>query len=201
MFRASWSTSSCADARPRGWARGAGLAVAGALAGCGDKGGDTAAAGPTVVESCAACDGACVRRTEPLRESPHTAEAVDYPRYPPSSGPHHPCWTDFGPSATPLPTERWLHTLEHGGVVILSDCPDGCPAEEAAIAALVPQLGPFALSTPAAAPMAAPFVAVAWGEVLELGCVDEDALRRFYDAHHDRAPESTTAGPGPSCVE
>lgn len=199
MSRANWSTSSSAEAGGRGWARSAGIVAAWALVGCGPAGADSAGAGALVVEDCAACDGDCVRRSEPPVESPHTADPVDYPRYPPSSGPHHPCWTDFGVSSVALPTERWVHTLEHGGVVFLFDCPGGCPAEQAAIEDLVRGLGPFAVSTPAAAPMAAPFVAVAWGEVLELGCVDESALRAFYRDHHDRAPESTSAGPGPSC--
>jgi len=199
MSRASWSTSSSAEAARRRGARAVGLVAAWALASCGAAGSDSGGAAALVVEDCAACDGACVRRSEPVLASPHTLDPVDYPRYPPSSGPHHYCWTEFGVAAAALPTERWVHTLEHGGVVFLFDCPTGCPAEQASIEALVRELGPFAVSTPAAAPMPAPFVAVAWGEVLELGCVDAPALRAFYQDHHDRAPESLSAGPGSSC--
>ena len=43
--------------------------------------------------------------------------AIAYPSYPPTSGPHWPGATSWGFHTEPVPDERAIHNLEHGGVV------------------------------------------------------------------------------------
>jgi hypothetical protein len=50
----------------------------------------------------------------------------EYNTYPPSSGPHHPQPAIFGEYQDPVPSDRFLHSQEHGGVTIQygADVPD-----------------------------------------------------------------------------
>ncbi len=94
----------------------------------------------------------------------------------------------------PLPPERWVHNLEHGGVVILYRCDGDC-------AALVGQLrdvfvtfprekhGEVKLVVTPAPRLETPLTAVAWRWIEQLPGFDRDRLLRFYEAHVDRAPE------------
>src|SRR4051812_33336752 len=55
---------------------------------------------------------------------------VDYRANPPASGNHWPMWQlPWQPYPQGLPRERWVHNLEHGGIVLLYNCPEGCDAE------------------------------------------------------------------------
>lgn len=44
-------------------------------------------------------------------------QPIAYPSYPPAFGPHWPAPTTWGFHNEPVPDERALHNLEHGGVV------------------------------------------------------------------------------------
>lgn len=52
-----------------------------------------------------------------------------YKSDPPTSGPHAPAPVDWGIYDTPIPKETLVHNLEHGGSLILYNCPGGCPAD------------------------------------------------------------------------
>src|SRR5690242_14376423 len=53
---------------------------------------------------------------------------VDYGANPPTSGSHWPYWrTPWDMYTTQVPREKWVHNLEHGGIVLLYNCPTGCP--------------------------------------------------------------------------
>jgi hypothetical protein len=96
-----------------------------------------------------------------------------------------------------VPDERWVHNLEHGAVVFLYHCPDGCPTEVLALEALA-AARPFALVMPYAA-LPERFAAVAWGHRLRSECFDQDAFQEFYDTYFNRAPESLTNPPPSGC--
>lgn len=53
-------------------------------------------------------------------------ETFEYNTYPPSSGPHHPQPALYGEYQAPVPTDRYLHSQEHGGITIQygADVPD-----------------------------------------------------------------------------
>lgn len=60
----------------------------------------------------------------------HLAPGQTYDFYnsdPPTSGPHAPAPVDWGIYDTPIPKETLVHNAEHGGSLILYNCPGGCP--------------------------------------------------------------------------
>ena len=140
--------------------------------------------------------------TQPGRVAPnegysHAAqgEPITYQNRPPSSGTHYPTWTRPGVYPEPQPTGNWVHSLEHGYVVILYNCPDACPD-------LAQQLAAFYEAAPKSAhygyqklivqpyaDMDHRIAIVAWAHVDELDAFDPTRLRAFYDAYHDHGPE------------
>lgn len=117
---------------------------------------------------------------------------VDYPDPPPIGGPHHSCWLEWGVYDDELRDEKWLHNLEHGDIVYLYRCPDGCPDEVAALKELVTGRE-HALLTPYSE-LPRRFAAVAWGYRLVTNCFDPVLFQRFWTNHVNRGRESD---PGP----
>jgi Protein of unknown function (DUF3105) len=151
---------------------------------------------------CEAATSVCAAEAEEQAtvDSPHTDDALVYDDAPPTSGPHNSCWGEWGVHTEPLPDDNWVHNMEHGGVVFLYNCPDGCPNAVERLTALVTDLGDHAILTPYAE-MTWKFGVVSWGWRQEFTCVDEDAMEAFYQAHADDAPESSTSDPSEGCME
>jgi Protein of unknown function (DUF3105) len=172
------------------------VVVAFLLVGCGG-GGDGDRASCTPGTPCAFDCGPGV--DAPANEGgQHIAEPmpITYRANPPASGPHWPMWQEpWGAYPGGLPRERWVHNLEHGGVVLLYNCPSGCDDVVAALTALRDATPPDRfneqrlLIVPDAA-MPHRVAAVAWGWRWQGDAVDAAALRCFIDARYDRAPES-----------
>jgi hypothetical protein len=98
---------------------------------------------------------------------------------------------------TELKTERWVHNLENGGVVLLYHCAD-CAADIAKLAAFS-ATHPRTIVTPY--PMLpARFAVVAWEYRLVSDCLDLAAFEAFYAARFDHAPESIEQAPDVSCA-
>jgi hypothetical protein len=117
---------------------------------------------------------------------------------PPSSGTHYPTWVQtYGLQDPAPPTGNWLHNLEHGAVVILYNCPDGCPEIVKQLGELYSTLplGPNARGARARVliipytEMEAKVAAVAWGWRLEQSELNTDELRKFVEQRMDRGPE------------
>jgi hypothetical protein len=118
-----------------------------------------------------------------------------YAHYPPASGPHYDAPANWGTYDQPLPEGRWVHNLEHGGIVILYKCPTACPD-------LVKQLKDFYTAAPQSKAwkevklVVTPYdhmdhqlAVVAWDWIDEMDAFDHDRLWKFYTAHIDRGPE------------
>ncbi|HTU60207.1 MAG TPA: DUF3105 domain-containing protein, partial [Polyangiales bacterium] len=135
---------------------------------------------------CTAC-GDC-EETQVVTSAMHTNTPVTYPDPPPTSGPHNPCWARWGIHDEPLQAERWVHNLEHGGVVFLYHCPDGCESELAVLKTLAAARERTVLAEYAALPKR--FAVVSWGHRLVSDCLDERALSDFYAKNFDHGPES-----------
>lgn len=144
---------------------------------------------------CSAC-GACEEEVQ-LNAAQHVTGTILYLDLPPAGGPHNPCWAAFKAHDTPVPAERWVHNLEHGGVVFLYNCPEGCDTEVEQLQTLVDGT-PQALLTEYEG-LPARFAVVAWGHRLVSDCFDAEAFLAFYRGHVDQAPESITAGPPTGC--
>jgi hypothetical protein len=120
---------------------------------------------------------------------------IDYKENPPASGPHYPVWTRPGVYTDTIATGNWVHSLEHGYIVILYNCPSDCPE-------LLGQLRSFYDSAPKSSKygyqkiVVAPYkempnqlTAIAWTRKLELDGFDRDKLMSFYQAYVDKGPE------------
>jgi len=119
---------------------------------------------------------------------------VEYPEYPPTSGPHWPQWARWGIYREAIPEEVFVHNLEHGGIVILYHCPTACPDLERQLAELVPALPPSrhghvkVVVTPNAR-IRSRLALLAWRRLEELEAFDRGPIVRFVRAWQDRGPE------------
>ncbi len=173
-----------------------------ALLGCTDNAAQAAeelleATQPVITDlDCQVCDGECTEQLLEYSDRHHTAEPIDYAVTPPAGGPHNYCWGEWGAHTTPLPDDNWVHNLEHGGIVYLYSCPDGCGEEQAALSALT-GLGKVIVTEYPELPTR--FAAISWGHRLMVDCFDEEAFTAFYEDHVDQGPETTMAAPPSSC--
>lgn len=133
----------------------------------------------------------------PSMGAPHVPAGQPHPQYnslPPTSGPHYDTAAPWGDPHTSLPEERWVHNLEHSGVVALYNCPQACPA-------LVQSLDNFLKTGPPSSYgyvklLVLPYTKipnkltlVAWEYYLPLADYDEDAILQFFEDHQDNGPE------------
>lgn len=142
-------------------------------------------------EACTDCDSTCILDFLPTEDRTHVDEEVQYADTPPTGGEHHSCWADWGIYTEELADERWVHNLEHGGIVFVYNCPEGCEDEVAALAETISAL-PVTILSPYSQ-MDFRWAVIAWENRQLMQCFDPIAMRAFYDAHVDRAPESTSS--------
>ena len=139
----------------------------------------------------------------------HVAEgtAVTYTANPPSSGNHWPCWAKWGVAQTVLPPERYVHNLEHGGVVLLYRCTAAACEDAknalAAVAAAAPDAptGGHRIVVNADATLPTAFAAVAWGWTYSADTVDQANLLCFIQAHQGQGPEDVSSDPPSVCPQ
>lgn len=138
-----------------------------------------------------------------------STDGVSYSSNPPSSGPNCGAGGSYGayPDSQPLPRCYWINNLASGGIVLLYNCPGGCPDIVAQLGLVVRDAtDPDCSSTKRIVvtpypQMDAKVAAVAWGYTWKSGCLDGSsrrALTDFVDAHFG----SNGVAPGrltPSC--
>jgi len=139
------------------------------------------------------------------RNHVQVGSSVTYEFCPPTSGPHYnadrmgPIPTLFyGKDETTVP-EGWVHNLEHGAMVVLYRCPEGCGTDaQTSLAGLQQQLpaSPLCGFPPGSNvvvtrfdQMPTPYAAVVWGRVVFMDTLDVGAVTTFYGQSADRAPE------------
>jgi hypothetical protein len=119
---------------------------------------------------------------------------VDYAANPPASGNHWPTPAPWGVASAPIDREQWVHNLEHGGVVLLYNCPSGCDADVAALTALrnrpADQFHEVRILVTPDATMPKKLAAVAWGWRWQGDSFDQAAVKCFIDARYDKGAES-----------
>jgi hypothetical protein len=96
-----------------------------------------------------------------------------------------------------VPDQCFVHNMEHGGVIFLYDCPEGCASEVAQLETFV-NANPLTLLTPYAG-LPARFALTSWGKRLVSDCFDLAAFTQFYEASADMAPESVGGNPPREC--
>jgi hypothetical protein len=146
---------------------------------------------------CTTC-GAC-EQSLPITSAQHVTGDVDYADPPPVGGPHSSCWGTWGVQDSELRAERWVHNLEHGGIVFLYRCDAGCPEEVKMLAALLTDRPRTLLTAYSRLPKR--FAVVAWGYRLTSDCLDTDAFAAFYATHVGHGRESIASDPPAACAE
>lgn len=115
---------------------------------------------------------------------------------PPASGEHYPVWSRPGAYTEPQDPGNWVHSLEHGYVVVLYNCPSACPE-------LVSQLRTFYDAVPKSqrygyqklvitpyAQLEGQLAMVSWARVLELPeGFNQDTMMTYYRTYVDKGPE------------
>jgi hypothetical protein len=118
-----------------------------------------------------------------------------YNSNPPTSGSHWPNWSNWGVFQQPVADEMQVHNLEHGGVIIQYDCPQGCPQA-------ISTLSSYAFRYPATnftgvmlaprsggLPDGARIALTAWTQRLLLKTVDTEKINQFVAAYINKGPE------------
>ena len=149
-------------------------------------------------------DGAqCVSTVQqhPDEGATHVActQAVTYRTNPPSSGNHYSCWAAYQTYSSPVPWGNLVHSLEHGAMIVVYNCPQGCASDVAAMQSFIdglpldPNCGASLMKNRIIL-MPDPkldvrFAATAWGWTLKANCFDPTAFRQFFDDHYDHGRE------------
>ena len=132
-----------------------------------------------------------------------TSPAV-YNTDPPSSGNHYPIWAAYQTYTSPVPWGNLVHCLEHGAMVIVYNCPAGCPDEVARAQAWIDALAPDPVCGSQRVVLAPDptlgvrWAASAWTWTLRSDCFDEEAFSQFYADHYGRCCETFVCGGGAS---
>jgi hypothetical protein len=163
----------------------------------------TACAEPPTEVELGPCESQVVE--VPLETGDHVAPgtAIAFSTNPPATGTHYWTWAHWDRTYDDPALERgyWIHNIEHGGVVLLFNCPGGCPATVAALEALVAELPADAHCAPPVRtrtiitadpllPAEVRIAAVAWGWSYTAACLDAASLRGFVDAHYGMSYEN-----------
>ena len=126
-----------------------------------------------------------------------------YKSYPPTNGPHY---SVSGSAPAPWGTVdnlvegQWVHNLEHGGIVILYNCPSGsdCTSLKNSLSNYVQNLAPNEptfnepkiVMTSYSRGMQKKVALVAWKYIEFLDAYDQNAITQFYENHVDQGPEA-----------
>jgi hypothetical protein len=116
---------------------------------------------------------------------------IEWMHEPPHSGKHFPVWSSWGEKLMPVQRGFWVHNLEHGGIVLLYNCPNGCDAELDVLREVFDARPDHSmLLTPDPLLGGSRFAAVAWTWVYAFDEPMLEQLLCFVDQHYDHAPES-----------
>ncbi|MBI3970277.1 MAG: DUF3105 domain-containing protein [Chloroflexi bacterium] len=122
----------------------------------------------------------------------HIARGESHPAYnstPPTSGWHYgDAVAPWGVSSAPIPNEVQVHNLEHGGIMVQYNCPDGCPETVGKIEQIVRSYPSKVILAPYPG-MDHKIVLTAWTKLAYLDEVDEPFIRRFIAQNKNKAPE------------
>ena len=163
----------------------------------------TTDAAPIVIDGGTIDGAACTTTIQQQAEEGYLhiscTDQATYLTNPPSSGNHYPCWAAYQSYDAPIPWGNLVHSLEHGAVIIVYNCPDGCPDDVANIQSFIaglpldtdcaPTLGKNRVISMPDPTLDVRFAATAWGWTLRSDCFDPAAFQQFYDAHYDHGRE------------
>lgn len=127
---------------------------------------------------------------QPSEGRSHVSGTINYDHRFPTSGPHNPTWADPGVYDQRQPTEKLVHALEHGNVVIYYDEPG-----KDVLTRLRDWAGTYdnrwsgIVVTPAPG-LGESIVLAAWTKRLRLESFEPEVAAAFIDAYRGRGPEN-----------
>jgi hypothetical protein len=148
--------------------------------------------------ACGAVEREYEPETAPAPSHLDPCAEVAYPTNPPCLGPHYDgMWAAFKTYDEAIPRGFWVHSLEHGAVVIAYSCTD-CEAEVEAAKTLIEELpvDPLCSSPVERRVILTPdpkldtrWAASAWGFTLTSECFEAEVFRAFAISHNAAGPE------------
>src|SRR5579884_3420023 len=146
---------------------------------------------PAIMGSTSAAQAQGTQYPEQGRDhiNPGTAHAP-YSTNPPTSGPHWPDPANWGIYDSPVPDEALVHSMEHGGVIIEYNCPDGCPDLVAQLKSVAQEYKSKVILAPRPnKDVPYRITLTAWRWLDEFNDFDGARIRAFIAAHKDKGPE------------
>jgi hypothetical protein len=143
------------------------------------------------------CGAPGQRETVTSGAATHISEGIDIPynHNPPCIGSHYPIWLDWGLYETPVNPSYYVHNLEHGGIVFLYDCPEGCPGVVEGLESFARSIAPDDggdfrwIVMPFEGTLPTRVAAVSWGQMYLNSCVNPNELSQFVADNYRKAPE------------
>jgi hypothetical protein len=172
------------------------LVLLAGLTGCTDSPEDT---GAKSQEPVGACDGLVTTEHNTTANHVEPGTDVEWTNNPPTSGPHYPVWARWDREYPTLARGYWVHNLEHGGIVLLYNCADGCPDVVEQLRNVARNMEPDATCTSPITkrvvitsdpllPEGVQIAAVAWNAAYTASCYDP-YIDRFAGVYYRHAPE------------
>jgi Protein of unknown function (DUF3105) len=120
-------------------------------------------------------------------------ETITYKNYPPSSGTHYSSPQDAGYYDTTIPEGKFVHSMEHGYVVLYykPDLPDATKEQLKSLMTALP-LGKYGKVKMVIVPytnMSTPLTVAAWDRLLPMDSYNFDVIKAFYQQYVDKGPE------------
>ena len=155
------------------------------------------------IEDAGGCDG----KVEIIPDEPalHVAMGtpVEWSSNPPATGMHYGVWAAWDRSYQNLDRGYYVHNAEHGGIVLLYNCPNGCQETVDRLidtartmdpdsACEAPLRNRVIVTSDPLLPPGIEVAAVAWDVVYTATCYDP-FVKTFAHAHYNRAPEDLCA--------
>jgi len=154
-----------------------------------------------------ACDGMLTNLSGRTGEHVPVGTRIEWTSNPPATGPHYPSWAGWNRHYQQLDRGYYVHNAEHGGIVLLYNCPAGCQDVVDSLLDVVRNATPDPTCTDlvrsrmivAADPLLPPDVqvaAVAWDRVYTASCFDP-FVAAFARQQYGNGPEDFCADGNP----
>jgi len=121
-------------------------------------------------------------------------QPIQYDHHPPNHGNHYGTPMPWGVYDSPVQEGRFVHNMEHGGIVVLYNCPTGCADTVNQLKGLMNGLprdkfGEVKLVVSPYSQSDHLITLSAWDYEQDLDAYDFNTVKAFYDAHVDKGPE------------
>ena len=111
-----------------------------------------------------------------------------YSTSPPTSGPHSPQTPNWGEQGQ-VPEILQVHGLEHGGVLVQYNCPNGCPTLVRQLRSITERYDTKVILAPYTN-MDSLIALTSWGKIDLLDEFEEERIEEFVDKNRNHAPEN-----------